>query len=251
MNLVRFVTSSMLFGLVACSSSGPIANSSNSSGGPSGTNGGDNGGLEGDGEGAAGSAPDTNPDGVAYPTENVGITARKGTTPGNRISNYKFLGFPNGDTAGGLKPISLAQYFDPTGKKYELIHIQASGVWCSPCRAEMAAVGPLKNEFEKRKVVWLVSLSEGPSPGKPSTEKDLKGWIAEFGSTYTHFIDPGNKNLGVFYDEAAIPWNSDIDARTMEVLTSGTGAEVTETAILEKIDKALELAQTSTLRSRK
>ncbi len=251
MNTARLFATSLLVGLVACSSSGNSGSAAGTPGTSSGNTPPDNGGLEGEGEGTAGSAPDTNPAGVAYPTENIGTTARKGTTPGNRIANYKFLGFPNGDTAGGLKPMSLAQYFDPTGSKYEVIHIQAAGVWCSACRGETTTVVPLKPELEARKVVWLVSLAEGASPGSPSTEKDLKGWIAQFDSPYSHVIDPANKNLGVFYDRTALPWNADIDARTMEILTSGTGGAPNKEVLLGEIDKALELAKKSTLRTAK
>lgn len=204
-------------------------------------------GLEGDGVGSADSAPDTNPAGVPYPTENIGTIERKGDKPGNRIKNFKFLGYPDGNVAGGLQPISLAQYFDPTGEKYQIIHIQAAGVWCSACQGETRAVVPLKEQLEAKKAVWLVSLAEGPTAGVPSKQKDLDGWIKRFESPYTHWLDPGNANLGPFYDRTALPWNADIDARTMEILTSGTGGAPSGEYVLQEIDKALALAAKSTL----
>ena len=36
-------------------------------------------------------------------------------------------------------------------------------------------------------------------------------------------LDPGLQNLGGFFNAAAVPWNTDIDVRTMEMLTSGEG----------------------------
>jgi hypothetical protein len=36
-------------------------------------------------------------------------------------------------------------------------------------------------------------------------------------------LDPGNQNLGVFFDAAAIPFNANIDARTMEILSTDVG----------------------------
>jgi hypothetical protein len=202
-------------------------------------------GLEGPGVGAADSAPDTNPAGDKYPTENIGTTPRKGEKPGNLIQNFKFLGYPDADKSQGLKPISLAQYYDPTGSKYRIIHIQAAGVWCSACQAETQTVVPMKAVLEEKKAVWLVSLAEGPTPGQPSKQKDLDGWIAEFKSPYTHFLDPGNANLGPFYDRTALPWNANIDAKTMEILTSGTGGIVKTEGIIEEIDNALKLADSS------
>lgn len=200
-------------------------------------------GLEGDGVASASSAPDTNPAGVAYPTEGIGTVPRKGTTPGKRIQNYKFVGYPNGDKSLGLQPISLAQYFDPTGETYKIIHIQAAGVWCSACQAETQTVVPMKADLEAKKAVWLVSLAEGPTPGSPSKTADLDGWINEFSSPFTHVLDPSNKNLGPFYDRSALPWNANIDATTMKILTSGTGGAQSADDILQEIDDALAMVK--------
>jgi hypothetical protein len=192
-----------------------------------------------DGEGQEATAPDANPDGVAYPTENIGTSPRNGDKAGNVIANYKFLGYPDANPANGLQPMSLAQFFDPEGKTYKLIHIQASGVWCVYCQKETEVVVPLKAQFDERKVVWLVSMAEGPSQGTPSKQKDLDGWISEFKSPFPHVLDPGNKNLGVFYDAAALPWNANINAKTMEILQAGTGAHTTEKQIMDELDEWL------------
>ena|SRR5688572_13350328 len=192
-------------------------------------------GLKDDGT-ATVDAPDANPEGVPYPSDNVGTTARLGTKAGNRINNYKFYGYPDANAANGLQPMSLAQFFDPEGKKYKLIHIQASGVWCVYCQQETEIVVPLKAKFDEMKVVWLVSLAEG-ARGVPSKEKDLQGWITQFKSPYPHVLDPGNKNLGVFYDAAALPWNANINAKTMEILQAGTGAHTSESQIMDELNE--------------
>lgn len=239
MKIAPVLATSLLFGLVACSSSNT----------PSTPGGAQDKGVVGDGVGTTDSAPDTNPDGVPYPADNIGTLERKGTRPGNRIQNFKFLGYPDGNVGGGLQPISLAQYFDPTGTRYKIIHIQASGSWCSACRAETEVVVPMKAELEAKKAVWLVSLAEGKTPGQPSAQKDLDRWINDFKSPYTHWLDPGNANLGPFYDRTALPWNANIDATTMEILTAGTGGVTNPAGIIEEIDEALELAAKSTLRN--
>jgi hypothetical protein len=203
-------------------------------------------GLAGDGDPAQ-QAPDTNPSGVAYPTDHVGTNSRAGSVAGDRIRNFKFMGYPNGDSSKGLEPVSLASYFDPTGSKYVLIHIQASGTWCPHCRNEISAVDTIKSSLDQIKVVWLVSLAEGPYVGQPSTQADLDSWISEFKSPYTHLLDPGNRNLGPFYNDAALPWNANIRAKTMEIVTAGVGAiedgpgilkDLNDTiASLDKLDK--------------
>src|SRR5687767_9159124 len=139
MKIVRFLALPVLVVLAACSSSTPEQGK----------------GVEGDGVGAADSAPDVNPDGVPYPTENVGTSPRVGNRKGNRIANFKFLGYPDAKISEGLQPISLAQFFDPEGKKYKLIRLVASGSWCPPCQAEAQMVAPLKDKFTEKKIVWL------------------------------------------------------------------------------------------------
>src|SRR5687768_13182423 len=76
------------------------------------------GGLSGPGVDQAGTAPDTNPEGVPYPTTNIGTLPRNAGAKGNTIQNFKFLGYPNADPSQGLQPISLAQFYDPSGAKY-------------------------------------------------------------------------------------------------------------------------------------
>jgi hypothetical protein len=195
-------------------------------------------GVEGAGDPAA-AAPDKNPDGKPYPTTNIGTRARSGKTPGNTIANYKFMGYPDGDVTKGFVPLSLASYFDPAGTKFRMIHIQASGSWCVHCQKETETVTPLRQQLLDRKVVWIISLAEGSVPGTPSTVTDLKKWVAEFKAPYTHFLDPGNRNLGPFYDAAALPWNATIDARTMEIVDAHVGGAETESDLLGEVDDLL------------
>jgi hypothetical protein len=208
-------------------------------------------GLQGPGATSADSAPDTNPEGVPYPTDDIGRLPRKISppTPGNRIANFKFLGYPNADESQGLQPLSLADYYDPTGNTYALIHIQAAGVWCSACKEETGVIVNLKPDFDKRKVVWLVSMAEGPTPNTPSQQKDLNNWIAQYKSPFTHWLDPSNANLGPFYDRSALPWNANIDAKTMEILTSATGTVATKDYILKDLDDAIAMTKTSAFKA--
>jgi hypothetical protein len=238
MKLVTVLSASFITvaSLVACGSdTTTVVPPGGSSGNTSGDNG--SGGLQGDGVAQASSAPDTNPAGDKYPT------ADYGTTEGAVVRNYKFLGYPNADIAGGLKPISLAEFYDPTGETYAMIHIQAAGVWCTACQGETRALVPIADELKQRKIVWLVSLAEGGTPGDPSTKTDLDNWIHEFDSPFWHVLDPANKNLGPFYGQNALPWNGNIDAKTMKVLTSGNGGPQTAEDILAELDDALAKIQ--------
>lgn len=225
MNIAKLSIAALLLTLVGCSSK---------STGTSGTE--QDRGLEGEGQTVADSAPDKNPDGVPYPTANIGTSARSGARAGNVIQNYKFVGYRNADVSGGLQPISLADFYDPETKNYKLIHIVASAVWCGPCQHEAQLSTAATAKFKERKVVWLVSLVEGAKPGTGSVQKDLDGWIDEFKSPHTHWLDSSNKNFGAFYDAAAVPWNANINPKTMEILSAKTGGFEGEADLLADLD---------------
>lgn len=167
---------------------------------------------------------DVNPYGVAYPTANIGRQVRKGSTPGNVMENFKFYGYIDGDSSGERKRVSLADYFDPEMKKYKVVHIQASGGWCGPCNEETKEVAKTYEQIADLKVAYIIALTEGYTRGVASTWDDLGKWLSIRDPKVTNVLDPGNQALGVFYDPTAMPWNANLDARTMEVLSSGVGA---------------------------
>ncbi len=170
------------------------------------------------------SGGDTNPYGRAYPTENIGRQVRKGSTPGNVMENFKFYGFIDGDASTERKRVSLADYYDPEMKKYKVVHIQASGGWCGPCNEETKEVAKTYDQIAQAGVAYIIALTEGYSRGVASTEEDLLKWLSIRDPKVTNVLDPGNEALGVFYDPNAMPWNANLDARTMEVLSSSLGA---------------------------
>ena len=99
----------LAFFAAACTANTVVTDPNNSSGGQN-----PDRGVEGTGDQNPATAPDKNPQGVDYPTSNIGVTV------GSIIQNYKFLGYPDGNPANGLQPMSMAQFFDPkTGELSE------------------------------------------------------------------------------------------------------------------------------------
>jgi hypothetical protein len=234
-----------LFGIALFGGVLSAACASKSTSSSSGTNPGQDPGLTPGGDDVAGK--DVNPDGVPYPTDHLGFKARNNSTintapPGDRISNFKFLGYKNGDQSQGLQPVSLADYYDPDGKNYKIIHISVSGVWCTWCIAETKALVPLIPQLKDKKVVYLTALSEDINH-QPAKQSDLDYWMKKYQPGYTQVLDPGNAKLGPFFTSAGIPWNGNFDARSMEVLSSITSApssDGTTIDIMGDIDPWLE-----------
>ena len=206
--------------LCACSS-GNTANA----GAGSGSGGGD----------AAITGHDTNPDGVPYPAGPYGHDQPTGGKPGSVIENFKFLGYPGGDASKGLQTISLADYYDPCNKRLKLLHLGVAGVWCAPCNQETDAIVAAKSQLETDKIVVLQALDDGKSEGVPATQSDLDFWVMRHMSNFTEMLDPGLQNLSGFFNPASIPWNADIDPRTMEIVSDGVGIETDVSAGLASL----------------
>jgi hypothetical protein len=52
---------------------------------------------------------------------------------------------------------------------------------------------------------------------------DLNYWVNNHKSNFTEVMDPGLTNFAGFFNAAAVPWNADIDVRTMEIIDASVG----------------------------
>jgi hypothetical protein len=184
--------------------------------------------------------------GVAYPTTNIGRSARNGTSAGNIMQNFKFRGYRTtpGTTiapSGQLETISLADFYDPElrnksagGNPYRVLHITVASVWCSPCNEETNEIVSLVPDLNEKGVVFFQALADGPSTGIGADPNDLDGWIKKHKVNYQMGLDPALKNFGLFFDAAAVPFNADLDLRSMEILYAGVGAPPDITAHVQK-----------------
>ena len=223
---------------------------------------------------------DKSPGGTCYPTQDIGTGARSSlasanATPGQRIANFAFTGYPVSDTTvvtpGTTSTIHLANFYNPDGKAtvggtpIKLIHLTVAAVWCGPCNEEtdfisggnwtgantssttcatdndcsatpatpyclpngassaMVCAASFAKELAPLGVVFVQALSDGPTFGTGATISDLNSWVTHHKNDFTSMVDPGIQNLGVFFDGAAVPFNMNIDARSMEILSTELG----------------------------
>jgi len=237
---VGFVVLAAAAGGVACSSGGTGTGnggegSSSSSGGASGSSSGGYGGptcnpcADGGGSSLQSSGHDVNPYGAPYPTPSSGYghVPRNGNTPGSILQNFKFYGFVNGavPSPDKMSVVSFADYYDPCAKTVKMIHLTAAAVWCGPCNQETDAIVAAKSDLASKGVVVLQILFDGASMGESVYQATLESWIKLHSSNFTEMLDSElvDPNLGGFFNTAYIPWNADVDPRTMELLTSTDG----------------------------
>lgn len=183
---------------------------------------------------AAGS--DTSPEGVPYPTSHLGPRARgvgaggrPNKTPGDVFPNVKFMGYVDGDTSKAMQPISLADFYDPYGERHHILHIMYSDGWCPDCKNEVTALTKALNDptidYRKRGVVYLEAVGEGVKQNVAATQADLDLWVHSHPKMFAEVLDPLARQLGAYFDTSTVPFNANLDTRTMEILSSGTGYE--------------------------
>ena len=159
--------------------------------------------------GGIGGTPQDESDGglVSYPTAHSRHRQRgsggghSGTTPGQVIQDFKFLGYPNGDVTGGLKTVALSDYYDPTASKHKVLHIIAAAKWCTDCITEMSdlatALASPSTDYASQGVVYLGALIEGDTINIGATQTDLNAWIDDGEDhVFTWALDPEAGELG-------------------------------------------------------
>jgi hypothetical protein len=158
---------------------------------------------------------------VAYPAPPYG------TTTTATIENFQFLGWRSPATdkydPAKLVPISLGDYYDPTGASgVRYIVITSTALWCSACKYEYQDMGTGKAAtYAQQGVVFLGALFEN-NDGKPAQPPDLVTWAKAFKVGFPFVLDPALK-LGGFFDVDATPMEMIVDAKTMEILVVENG----------------------------
>jgi hypothetical protein len=168
---------------------------------------------------------DVNPDGVPYPTDHLGANKRVGTRRGDRIPNFTFQAYVDGDRSKGLQTISLADYFDPTQARYKVLHLELAATWCAICASEADATVIAKAPLGAKGVAYVEVIVSGPTQGAGPSLSDVTGWMDRHKSNFTTAIDVRARRVSqVGVTGEVMPWDILVDTRTMEILDSAGGA---------------------------
>src|SRR5688572_5456105 len=132
---------------------------------------------------------DANPDGVPYPTDSLGGIERASNRPGQRIPNFTFQAYVNGDRAKGLQTVSLADFYDPEQKRHRVLDIQISQVWCSICSVETDSTSQLIGELTAEGAVFLQIMTAGSDASRGPALEEVDAWVDRHAMTYTLAID--------------------------------------------------------------
>ena len=172
--------------------------------------------------------PDTppaavNPDGLPYPTDHIGTRARTKVRAGDRLANFAFQGYLDGDPKGALKTLSMADLYDPEAKRSRVLHIQGVAGWCPVCASEAKQTRTAAGDLRAEGAVISQVLMQGAKRSVGPSLADLETWCDTYETKHAVLLDVDGRRLGVFGIDG-FPWNALVDTRTMEILDQGIGA---------------------------
>ena len=164
----------------------------------------------------------TNPDGVPYPTANIGGQPRTATQAGQLFPNLSLEGVRSVTTMDTPAVVSMAEYYDPTGARYDLLHVIGIFFWCPHCNNESTNLSAIAawRATKRVAVVQIAMLGYGiAAPGW----SDLQKWVSDHNLDFPVLVDGNGAQLGQYFSVDYVPLNIVVDPRTMEILAVDVG----------------------------
>jgi len=124
----------------------------------------------------------------------------------------------DGDVNSGIKLVSMADLYDPDGKRNKILHLMEAAMWCPICSGQTTDMKPAIPALRADGVVVVQAIIDGPTRGADPDRCDLESWVESRDLPFTVVFDAGAKRVGPVAQLRAVPWNALIDTRTMEVL---------------------------------
>ncbi len=160
----------------------------------------------------------TSPAGAAYPTKNLGPNA------GQVIPNLAFPGYPASTTSAGLANVSLADFYDPSGKDHTVLFVSIGATWCSACASQTTVMRNLGALYRAKGVVMLEVLVAGATSGYGPAKSEMDGWVGDHATTWTVAADVRGRRLFGQLGFVGVPSSMLVDTRTMTIIHQATGA---------------------------
>jgi hypothetical protein len=155
-------------------------------------------------------------DGPAYPTTNVGGQV------GQIFPNLTLAGVRSAVTVTTSAMVSMAEYYDPDGLQYDLLHITGILMWCPHCKSEtssLAKIAAWQSEHRVAAIQIVLQGSTGASPGWC----ELQAWVSNYNLNFPVVVDGQGAQLGQYFTIDYVPLNIVVNPRSMEILAVDVG----------------------------
>ena len=109
----------------------------------------------------------TNPEGIAYPTENIGGQPRSASQAGQIFPNLILEGVLSAAAANTPVVMPMADYYDPAGLRYDLLHVIGIFMWCPHCNNETYNLASIAGWQSSNRVAVIQIAMEGYGGADP------------------------------------------------------------------------------------
>jgi hypothetical protein len=158
----------------------------------------------------------------AYPSTDIGGRPRSSTQAGQRFPNLTLVGISSAATINTPVTVSMADYYDPAGSRYDLLHIMAIFMWCPHCNNETTVLSKIAGWQSDHRVAALQIAMEGYGSAS-ATWAELQKWVGDHNLNVPVVLDGQGAQLGQYFKVNSVPINIVVNPRTMEVLSVDVG----------------------------
>ena len=163
--------------------------------------------------------------GVCESTDAGGYPAGPyGTEEGDLVGDLSFMGWRDPSAVGyegDLVKIAFSDYYDPTGKSYEVLLVNTCAGWCLACRDEHRTLPAFYSQWAPEGLVIISAYFQNALRDPPSVA-DLSAWTMASASNFPMVLDP-DFQMQAYASADSAPLNLVVDARTMRILKKVLG----------------------------
>jgi hypothetical protein len=163
-----------------------------------------------------------NPEAIAYPTENIGGGPANGSTPGQHFPNLTLAGVRSAATVDTPAVVAMSEYYDPTGARYDLLHVIGVFFWCPHCNNESNGLMQIAPWRSTRRVAVLEIAMQGYGGESPGWS-EVQQYATDHGFDFPLVVDGQGAALEQYFDVRSVPLNVVVNPRTMEILAVDVG----------------------------
>jgi hypothetical protein len=159
---------------------------------------------------------------LGYPTENIGGQPRTSGRPGQIFPDLTLEGVRSKATLATPEVISMSEFFDPTGARYDLLHVTAIFMWCPHCNNETNDLASIAAWRAAHRVAVVQIAMQGYGSASPSWT-EVQKWVGDHNLDFPVLVDGQGAELGKYFPVNSVPVNIAVNPRTMEVLDVQVG----------------------------
>ena len=142
---------------------------------------------------------------------------RPDSGPRQIFPNLTLEGVRSKETMATPETISTSEYYDPTGARYDLLHVVALFMWCPHCNNETQDLANIAAWQAAHRVAVVQIAMEGYGSASPSWT-EVQKWVGDHNLDFPVLVDGQGAELGKSFPVNSVPVNIAVNPRTMEVL---------------------------------